>query len=208
MEQSGQLTGISRFSDAMNLLWKHSRWGWCLMFAVFLMWKEITRSLINLPGHQQARRSTMDLTLILSHFSGLRWFMKSVKHSFPLGKCCERFWTRLCWGPCASACEAALRGWNNKDAYQHGEEEPQHRGTGMFLQGFTAVFSHSQNVNSMLLRVSPIPSLGHIYFSLCFLEEPLCPSVLSIYSTFHWFSCLGFCSSGAEAPVMVVTMAL
>ena len=69
----------------------------------------------------------------------------------------------------------SLRGHNNKGAYQRGEGEPQHRGTGEVVQGFTAVISDTQNVDSMLPSISPVPSLDPIYFSLDFLEEPLSP---------------------------------
>lgn len=67
------------------------------------------------------------------------------------------------------------RGQNTKGAPQRGGEGPQHRGTGEFVQGSTAIFSYSQNLDSPLLSVSPVPSLDHIYFSLGFLEEPLSP---------------------------------
>lgn len=56
------------------------------------------------------------------------------------------------------------RGQNTKDAPQRGGEGPQHRGTGEFVQGSTAIFSYSQNLDSPLLSVSPSPFIRPYLF--------------------------------------------
>lgn len=162
------------------------------MPAAFLVWREIVQILVTLPGQQQARRygqskgfrSNMDLTLLLSHFFWLKMNHKTDQTLFSTLENAVSIFRPGCTTDhvhlpvkvqVAALSNVRPRRQNSKDAYQCGEEEPQDRGTEEFVHGFTAVFFHSQDVDSTRLSASPVPSLDHIYFSLGYLEEPLSP---------------------------------